>query len=77
MHQLLNGQPAELPTILDNNVDWHSQYYKYSFEGGGQGVVESHKMAGKGYINTEKDQIASTGIILQYVHPHNIITQSS
>ena len=61
-HQLSNGYLAELPTILD------------IFPGIANttitpiGVVGSHKVAGKGYVNTKNSQMSSISATLSSMY---------
>ena len=63
---LLNGQLAELPAILDSLLTGiaNTTSTPIGVEVEGWWVVRSHKVAGKGYVNTENGQIAFTGVIL-------------
>ena len=62
MHQLLKGQLAELPIILESfslaQPITQALLYGWRVE-----VVRSHKVAGKGYSKTENSQIVFIGAI--------------
>ena len=58
IHQLLNGQLAELPSILSSFL-LAQPYYR----GGWQGVVGSHRVAGTGCVRTNNIQMVSIGAI--------------
>ena len=62
MHQLLNEYLTELPASLNNFFTGVANTTSNSIgvEGVGGG---SHKVAGRGYVNTENSQMASIGAI--------------
>ena len=71
MHQLLNGQFADFPAILDSFY-WYSQCHKYSYQGGRVvSICGEHEVADKCYINTETGQMVSIGAIFSSTYQLN------
>ena len=68
MHQILNGQLAELPSILDSLFTGAANITSTPIGMESGGVVGSHKVVGKGYVNAENSQFVS---MVAYSTPHN------
>ena len=75
VHQLLSRSLADLPTISDTQLFISTANTTNAYSGKGLRVgvvvVESCKVASKGYISTENSQMVSNGVIFNSIYHTN------